>query len=96
MQAAPHPLPWLLLDERESAPRDGTAFLAYGQHPKDEPGMRFEDGVHVKAGDHWFAIILWDKWRPAPEGQRWVYAKTGEPTFSEPTHWCALSPPEGA
>lgn len=89
------PLPWLLLNERASAPRDGTAFLAYGQHPEDRPDMRFVDGTHVKAGDHWYAIILWDVFRVYEKGgQRWVYAKTGEPTYSDPTHWLALEPPD--
>lgn len=83
-------LPWRPI---ETALRDGIAFLAYGQHERDEPQMWFEDGRHVTAGDHWFGIILWDKWRPAPDGQRWVYAKTGEPTPSEPTHWLRLEPP---
>jgi len=74
----------------EEAPKDGNAFLAYGRHthsPKDA-----QRGV--KAGDHWWAIILWDIWRPEEDGGRaWVFAKDGQYTWSKPTHWMTLPEP---
>jgi hypothetical protein len=74
----------------EIAPKDGSAFLAYGRHthrPKDA-----QRGV--EAGDHWWAIILWDIWRPEEDGGRaWVFAKDGNYTWSAPTHWMPLPDP---
>lgn len=70
----------------DTAPKDGTAFLAYGIHT----GSPSDAQRGVKAGDHWWAIILWDVWRTH---NRWVFAKDGAPTWSEPTHWKALEPP---
>lgn len=68
------------------APRDGTAFLAYGRHTHTPDDAQ----RGVVAGDYWWAIILWDIWR----GKRqWVFAKDGKPTWSEPTHWMPLPPP---
>lgn len=77
-------LEWLPID---TAPKDGSAFLAYGRHT-DSPESAQRG---VKAGDHWWAIILWDVWRePA-----WVFAKDGTSTWSQPTHWLPLpAPPE--
>ena len=78
-----------------TAPKDGSAFLAYGRHthsPKDA-----QRGV--KAGDHWWAIILWDIWRTDEDSGRdaWVFAKDGKCTWSQPTHWLPLpSPPVGS
>jgi hypothetical protein len=77
----------------ETAPRDGSAFLAYGRHTGSPPDAQ----RGVVTGDHWWAIILWDKWRPArePPGMtaQWVFAKDGKPTWSPPTHWMELPPP---
>jgi hypothetical protein len=70
----------------DSAPRDGSAFLAYGVHIGSPPDAQ----RGVKAGDHWWAIILWDKWR---EPHRFVFAKDGAATWSEPTHWMPLPEP---
>ena len=70
----------------ETAPKDGTAFLAYGRHATD-------NGKHWQKGDHWWAIILWDIWR---EPHRWVFSKDGAPTWSEPLNWMPLpEPPTG-
>jgi len=76
----------------ESAPRDGSTFLAYGRHTGSPPDAQ----RGVVAGDHWWAIILWDCWRRAPDDERkvrWVFAKDGKPTWSPPTHWMELPPP---
>ncbi len=77
----------------ETAPKDGNAFLAYGIHTGSPPDAQ----RGVVAGDHWWAIILWDVWRPAVEWAkapaRWVFAKDGKPTWSEPTYWMALPEP---
>lgn len=71
----------------ESAPRDGSAFLGYGVHDHDAPlGASRE----VKAGDHWWGIILWDIWRGAP---KFVFSKDGAATWSAPTYWRPLPPP---
>lgn len=74
------------------APRDGNAFLAFGTHT--EESIRRDDApVHkgIVAGDHWWAIILWDVWRkgvpsmsfrdpdPARGAGRFVL-RTAEPT----------------
>lgn len=78
-------LPWQAI---ATAPRTGIGILAYGLHEKDAPARA---SPQVKAGDHWWAIILWDVWR---ESHGWVFAKDGQPTWSEPTHWCELDPPD--
>lgn len=74
------------------APKDGSAFLGYGVHDHDAPlGASRE----VKAGDHWWGIILWDVWRGAP---KFVFSKDGATTWSAPTHFIPLSAiplPEG-
>lgn len=71
----------------ERAPKDGSAFLAYGVHDRDAPAGASRE---VKAGDHWWGIILWDVWRGAP---KFVFSKDGAATWSEPTHWQPLLPP---
>lgn len=76
-----------------SAPKDGTAVLLYGRHVVDAPPGASRQ---VKAGDHWWSIALFDVWRPPEDGGRcWVFAKDGQHTWSDPTHWLPLpSPPE--
>jgi len=74
----------------ESAPRDGSAILAYGRHTGSPPDAQ----RGVVAGDHWWAIILWDVWRSSlKETKRWVFAKDGEATWSAPTNWMELPAP---
>lgn len=76
---------WHSLD---SAPRDGTAILGYGRHVGSPPDA--QRGVHP--GDHWWAIMVWDIFR-TPASRRWVFAKDGSPTWSEPSHWMPLPEP---
>lgn len=76
-------LEWLPMS---SAPKDGTAFLAYGKHTHSPPDAQ----RGVKAGDHWWAIILWDVWR---EPQQFVFSKDGAPVWSEPQCWRPLLAP---
>jgi len=77
----------------ETAPTDGNAVLGYGRHTGSPPDAQ----RGVVAGDHWWAIMLWDIWRPshtAPwHDSRWVFAKDGARTWSEPTHWMPLPEP---
>ena len=74
----------------ETAPRDGTAFLAYGVHNTSPPDAQ----RGVKPGDHWWAIILFDVWRKRSDGgDCWVFSKDGKYTWSEPTHWMPLPEP---
>ena len=72
----------------ESAPKDGSAFLAYGVHT----GSPLDAQKGVVAGDHWWAIILWDKWREP----QWVFSKDGKPTWTLPTYWRPLPTPPPA
>lgn len=77
-----------------TAPKDGTAVLGYGLHT----GSPSDAQRGVKAGDHWWAIMLWDVWRhlvPAGWGDQslWVFAKDGKPAWSLPTHWQPLPAP---
>jgi hypothetical protein len=73
----------------DTAPRDGTAFLAYGKHTGSPPTAQ----RGVVEGDHWWAIALWDIWRVGEQPKRWVFAKDGYPTWSDPTHWMPLPEP---
>lgn len=74
----------------ETAPKDGSAFLAYGIHTTSPPDAQ----RGVKPGDNWWAIILYDVWRKrADGGDCWVFAKDGKYTWSEPTHWLPLPAP---
>jgi hypothetical protein len=67
----------------ETAPKDGSAILCFGIHDHSP-----EDAQRgVRAGDHWWAIMLWDVWRNPP---KWVLAKDGSTTWSNPTHWMPL------
>jgi len=75
----------------ETAPKDGSAVLGFGLHSGSPPDAQ----RGVKAGDHWWTIMLWDCWRhpdPAGWGEQslWVFAKDGKPTWSYPTHWMPL------
>lgn len=76
----------------EAAPRDGSAILAFGLHATDNPPGAWQG---VKAGDHWWSVLVWDVWRPPPEGQRWVFSKGGEPPWGEPLCFCRMKLPEG-
>ncbi len=69
-----------------SAPRDGSGVLAFGIHDRDAP---VGASPQVKAGYSWWAILLWDVWR----GGGWVFAKDGEPPWSEPLCWAVLEWP---
>jgi hypothetical protein len=77
----------------ERAPRDGSAILGYGRHIGSPPDAQ----RGVVAGDHWWAIMLWDIWRPSHTAgwhdSRWVFAKDGKTTWTEPTHWMQLPYP---
>lgn len=74
------------------APKDGVAFLAYGRHT----GSPSDAQRGMEAGDHWWAIIQWDVWRPYEDGgRRWVFCKDGAPLWSSPLAWCALEVPRG-
>jgi hypothetical protein len=74
----------------ETAPKDGNAFLAYGQHDGPHP----DAARGVQRGDHWWGIIQWDIWRDQPPSwtDKWVFAKDGKPTWSKPTRWMPLPP----
>jgi hypothetical protein len=75
----------------ETAPKNGDAILGYGRHTHSPADVQHG----VKPGDHWWAIMLWDVWRTPPAGERWVFAKDGRSTWSEPTRWMPLPiPPE--
>ncbi len=71
----------------ESAPRTGVGILAYRRHDRDDPPGAARG---VKAGDHWWAILLWNVWGEPG----WVFAKDGAPAWNEPTHWTELEPPQ--
>ncbi len=74
----------------ETAPKDGSAFLAYGVHT----GSPTDAAKGVVAGDHWWGIILWDIWREMRGTEdRWCFSKDGKPTWSAPTHWMPLPDP---
>ena len=71
----------------DSAPRDGTGFLAYGRHTCD----RLQgDRVNWRAGDHWWAILVFDIWRIE---KQFVFAKDGTLPWSEPLLWQPLQVP---
>ena len=72
---------WLNID---SAPKDGSAFLAFGIHNTDYIPYWYN-------GDYWWAIILWDIWRG---GEKWVFSKDGSDVWSEPLFYCKLLPPK--
>lgn len=80
----------------ETAPKDGSAVLGFGLHSGPQPDAQ----RGVKAGDYWWAIMLWDVWRNPDAGgwgekSLWVFAKDGKPTWSHPSHWMPLpDPPE--
>jgi hypothetical protein len=81
-----------LLSEREwrpieSAPKDGSAFLAFGLHEFDNPPAAMRG---VKRGDYWWAILLWDVWRE-PAG--FVFAKDGTIPWGNPICWMRLDIP---
>ena len=89
--SVPDPTGWQPI---ETAPKDGTAILGFGIHSGSPPDAQ----RGVRAGDYWWAIILWDIWRNpdrAGWGERslWVFAKDGTPTWSHPTHWMPLRKP---
>lgn len=73
-------LPW---QPFATAKEDGHGVLAYGRHVAD-------NGPKWSAGDHWYAIVVFDLWR---EPRKWVFAKDGTDLWSEPTHWLDLTPP---
>lgn len=66
------------------APKDGSAFLAYGVHTTD-------NDRYWQEGDHWWAIILWDIWRG---NEKWVFSKDGSDVWSEPSKFCILTVPK--
>jgi hypothetical protein len=83
--------PWLPMDHPD-LPMNGIGFLAYGRHT----GSPVDASPEVIAGDHWWAIILRDTWRlPKDGGDRWVFAKDGNPVWSEPLRWQKLTVPPG-
>ncbi len=59
------------------APKNGTAIYAYGIHTGSPLGA----ARGVKAGDDWWAILVWDVWRPSGG---WVFSKDGTPAWSQP------------
>lgn len=61
---APLPLPWRHI---ALVPKDGRAFLLFGIHDA-ESVRRLDAPVQrgIVAGDHWWAIGLWDVWRAIP------------------------------
>lgn len=73
---------WL---DMPTAPRDGTAFIAFGVHSQSEGSGR----IGHRAGDHWQAIVLWDIWR---EPHQFVFSKDGEPItrWGDPLLWTHL------
>lgn len=68
-----------------TAPKDGTAMLGFGIHVESPADAQ----RGVKAGDYWWAIMVWDIWRTKVQ---WVFSKDGKPTWSIPTHWMPLPP----
>ncbi len=71
----------------ETAPRDGSGFLAFGilGHP-----VPYGAGRGVQPGDHWWGILVFDIWRLK---KRFVFAKDGEAPWSEPLAWAQLRAP---
>ena len=83
---------WRLLETATLG--DGEAVLLYGRHTQDAPPGASHQ---TRAGDHWWCIGLYDIWRTTENGgQCWVFAKDGQRTWSEPTHWMPIHPPRGA
>ena len=72
-----------------TAPMDGSAILGFGVHTGPHPTA----ARGVTAGDRWMAIMLWDVWR---EPHQWVFAKDGEPVWSQPLCWINLPLPPRA
>lgn len=67
-----------------SAPRDGSAFLAFGIHDTD-------NGPHWGVGDEWIAILVFNVWRDEINGgERFVFSKDGDTPWSEPQGWLPL------
>jgi hypothetical protein len=82
-------LPWRPIAE---AKKDGFGILAFGIHDRDSPPGASRQ---VKAGDHWWAILVWDDWRDAAHGgERWVFAKDGAPAWSAPLYFVELTVPD--
>jgi len=80
----------LRFEDFDTAPRDGRGFLAYGRHTADQP----PGAAHgVRAGDHWYAILVFDIWRPAGG---FVFAKDGAPAWEGAIGWTELSPADEA
>lgn len=80
---------WRTMD---SAPRNGSAFLAYGCHITDN--ISATGKVHWRKGDHWWAIIVYDVWREVGMGgSEFVFAKDGSRTWSDPLRWLPLPEP---
>lgn len=63
------------------AKKDGTTYQCFGQHIMNDPPMAQRG---VKAGDLWIALLQWDIWRDAPNGNQWVFALNGMPAWSPP------------
>lgn len=63
------------------ARQDGTPYICFGQHVQDAP---LGASPQVRAGDLWVAVLIWDKWRASPIGQRWVFSLNGAPAWSDP------------
>lgn len=74
--------------------KDGRGLLLYGRHEHENPDTRPN---RWRKGDHWWAIALWDVWRPHPAHDtrpRWVFALDGRPLdWGAPTHYCELELP---
>jgi hypothetical protein len=90
--AMPPPDNAMVLRPIETMPprlKNGRGLMLYGIHVADSG----REGSYV-AGDHWWAIAVWDIWRPKTHAPRWVFAVNGEPLdWGEPTHFTELKPP---
>ncbi len=71
-------------EDINKAPKDGTAFLAWGLH-------NTTNYPYWEEGDEWWAIILWDIWRGE---DKWVFSKDGSNVWSEPLKFSILTTPE--
>lgn len=82
LRPAPPPVPeWQPMD---TAPRDGSAFLAYGIH--DANNLR-----SWRVGDNWRAIVLFDVYREVGMGgSEFVFSKDGARLWSKPAGWMPL------